>query len=57
MTQEQFMSLLLERLQTTNINQVKADVEHFVLNRQELDIWSNDYFVQVAHLIQIIAKE
>lgn len=55
MTQEQFMSLLLERLQTTNIDQVKADVEHFVLNRQELDIWSNDYFVQVAHLMQIIA--
>ena len=22
---------------------------------QELDIWSNDYFVQVAHLMQIIA--
>lgn len=57
MTQEQFMSLLLERLQTTNIDQVKADVEHFVLNRQELDIWSNDYFVQVAHLMQVIAKE
>ena len=55
MTQEQFMSLLLERLQTTNIDQVKADVEHFVVNRQELDIWSNDYFVQVAHLMQIIA--
>ena len=55
MTQEQFMSLLLDRLQTTNIDQVKADVEHFVLNRQELDIWSNDYFVQVAHLMQIIA--
>lgn len=55
MTQEHFMSLLLERLQTTNIDQVKADVEHFVLNRQELEIWSNDYFVQVAHLIQIIA--
>lgn len=56
MTQEQFMSLLLERLQTTNIDQVKADVEHFVLNRQELDVWSNEYFVQVAHLMQI-AKE
>lgn len=55
MTQEQFMSLLLDRLQTTNIDQVKADVEHFVLNRQELDIWSNEYFVQVAHLMQIIA--
>ena len=53
MTKEQFMSLLLEKLQTTNIDQVKADVEPFVINRHQLDIWSNDYFVQVAHLMQI----
>ncbi len=52
MTKEQFMSLLLERLQATNIAQVKSDVEPFVVDRHQFDIWSNDYFVQVAHLMQ-----
>ena len=48
----QFANLLKERLSTTDINQVKADVLPFAKNPRELDIWSNDYFLQLAGMIQ-----
>ncbi|MPM93274.1 hypothetical protein SDC9_140410 [bioreactor metagenome] len=46
------MGILKEHLATTNMNQVKADVEDFVINRQELAIWSNEYFLQISDMIQ-----
>lgn len=51
-TQEMFVEKLCERLSTTDINQVKADVLPFVRNPRELEIWSNDYFLQLAHMIK-----
>ncbi len=48
----QFANLLKERLSTADINQVKADVLPFAKNPRELDIWSNDYFLQLAGMIQ-----
>lgn len=51
MDKEQFLSLLHNRLSTTDIRQVKADVLPFVRNPHELDIWSNDYFLQLAERI------
>ena len=50
--QGEFMSQLKERLTTANINQVKSDVLPFVRNPKELDIWSNDYFVQLADMMK-----
>ena len=47
-----FMDQLKERLSSANINQVKNDVMPFVRNPRELDIWSNDYFVQLADRIR-----
>ena len=32
---------------------VKADVLPFVRNPKELDIWSNDYFVQLAGMVRM----
>lgn len=49
---EQFVDLLKERLSTTDIRQVKADVMPFVRNPHDLDIWSNDYFLQLAGMIR-----
>lgn len=43
-----FIARLKDRLASANINQVKSDVLPFVRNPQELDIWSNDYFVQLV---------
>ena len=51
-TQAEFMELLNERLATTDINQVKTDVLPFVHHPRELDIWSNDYFLQLAQRIR-----
>lgn len=52
-TLEQFKEKLKERLSTADIKQVKEDVLPFVRNPKELDIWSNDYFVQLADMVRI----
>ena len=54
-SKEAFMNQLREKLATTNIEQVKEDVIGFVDNPHELDIWSNDYFLQLAD--RIVFKE
>ena len=51
-TKAEFLELLHHRLATTDINQAKADVLPFVHHPQELDIWSNDYFLQLAQRIR-----
>ena len=51
-TPESFKEKLKARLSSTDINQVKADVLPFVRNPKELDIWSNDYFLQLADLVR-----
>ena len=48
---EVFMQQLREKLATSDINLVKQDVEGFIDNPRELDIWSNDYFLQLADMI------
>lgn len=54
MDKEQFLVLLRNRLQNTDMHQVKADVLPFVRNPHELDIWSNNYFLQLAeHILWI----
>ena len=50
-SKDTFLSDLHERLSTTNIEQVKADVMPFVDNPHELDIWANEYFLQLADRI------
>ena len=47
-----FLQKLNERLATADLNQVKADVLPFVRNPKELDIWSNDYFMELAKMIR-----
>ena len=49
---DQFVDKLKERLSTTDIRQVKADVMPFVRNPHDLDIWSNDYFIQLAGMVK-----
>ena len=49
---ETFLDKLKERLATSDINQVKTDVKPFLRNPKEMDIWSNDYFLQLAQMIK-----
>ena len=51
-TKESFLERLNERLATSDINQVKADVLPFVRSPKELNIWSNDYFIELAKLLK-----
>ena len=52
-TPESFKEKLIERLSTADMKQVKEDLLPFVRNPKELDIWSNDYFVQLAEMVRI----
>ena len=52
-TPESFKAKHIERLSTADIKQVKEDVFPFVRNPKELDIWSNDYFVQLAEMVKM----
>lgn len=47
-----FIALLKERLATASMDMVKADVFPFVNDSSELNIWSNDYFVQLADMVR-----
>ena len=51
-TKESFLEKLNERLATADINQVKADVLPFIRNQKELEIWSHDYFLQLAKMVR-----
>ena len=53
-TKESFLKKLNERLATADINQVKADVRPFIRNPKEMEIWSNDYFLQLAQMIRFV---
>ena len=55
-TPESFKAKLIERLSTADIKQVKEDVLPFVRNPKELDIWSNDYFVQLTEMVRLKSK-
>lgn len=53
-SKEEFLQLLRERLATADINQVKQDVLPFVDRPSDLDIWSNEYFLQIAEMIRFV---
>lgn len=53
-TKDTFMDALRERLSSVDINLVKADVLPFLNNPAETDIWSKDYFLQLAERIRLV---
>jgi len=53
LTPDQFKQLLKEKINSTNIEMVKADVHRFVINPLELDIWSTNYFLELADMMVI----
>ena len=54
LTKELFLELLKERLSKADIDVVKADVIPYIIDKRELDIWSNDYFLQLADMIILL---
>ena len=47
-----FITKLKARFASADINQVKNDVLPFIRNPKELDLWSNDFFLQVADMVK-----
>ena len=52
MSRELFIEKLKERLADTDIDSARQDVLPFIKNPEELEIWSNDYFLQLAEMIK-----
>jgi predicted nucleotidyltransferase component of viral defense system len=48
----EFKKLLKERLASIDINHVKEDIRPFLKNRDMMDIWSTEYFMQLADMIE-----
>jgi hypothetical protein len=48
LTKENFKTFLKEKILSTNIEMVKADVRPFIKNVEEMDIWSGEYFVSLV---------
>lgn len=51
MNKEQFLIALKDRLSSSDMNKVKEDVKPFIKNHESLEIWSVEYFLQLADMI------
>jgi len=51
LTRKTFKRLLKEKIAAVNLNAVKADVRPFIKDAQVMEIWSADYFSQLADRI------
>lgn len=51
---ETFMSHLRDKLSSTDIELVKLDVVDFISDPHDLDLWSNEYFLQLADRIRFV---
>lgn len=51
--EQSFIKMLNERLMNADIELVKRDVIPFIKDQKILEIWSNDYFVQLAKMIKL----
>ena len=54
MSKEDFMDKLKTRLSSTDIDLVKRDVAPFIKDEKSLEIWSNDYFLQLADMLKYL---
>ena len=52
LTRNEFRELLKKKIDNTRIELVTEDVRPFIKDPKDLDIWSNEYFLQLVDLIQ-----
>lgn len=52
LSREDFMNKLKAILGSTKIEMVKQDVSPFIRDKKQLDIWSNDYFLELADMLK-----
>src|SRR5690606_31127825 len=51
-SKDELLDLLYEKIKTTSIENVKADVLPFIKDSRQLDIWSTSYFLDLAALLK-----
>lgn len=52
-SREEFFDLLRDKIKTTSIDKVKADVRPFIRNNEKLEIWSPQYFEDLVDLLKV----
>jgi predicted nucleotidyltransferase component of viral defense system len=52
-SKEEFLDLLRDKINTTSIDKVKADVRPFIRNIDQSEIWSTQYFQDLVGLLKI----
>ena len=53
MSQEAFMDMLKTRITEVDFNQAKIDVRKFLKDPKTVDIWSNNYFLDLIRYLKI----
>ena len=48
-----FQQKMKERIEKTNIEEVKNEVRPFLKNPKEMEIWTTDYFLQLVDRIKV----
>lgn len=53
LTPDRFRSILKDRIRAADIRQVKADVAPFIKDVRKMDIWTTEYFLQLADMMKL----
>jgi hypothetical protein len=52
MSREQFMQLLNDKIDQVSMDDIKKDIVRFIADDKPLEIWSPDYFKELARRIR-----
>ncbi len=56
MSKEEFMQLLIDKIDQVSIDYIKDDIVRFIPDDKPLEIWSRDYFRELAKRIRFLDK-
>lgn len=56
-THEYFITKLKSKILNTDISQVKADVQPFIKDTKEMELWNSDYFLQLADMMHFLPEK
>ena len=53
LTKEILLEMMMNKIETLDIGMVKTDIRRFIKDNSVLDIWSRDYFLELAKMIKV----
>jgi hypothetical protein len=56
MTKEEFTQLLIHKIDQVSMDDIKEDIVRFIPDDKPLEIWSRDYFKELAKRIRFLNK-